>query len=86
VRGFNKKPQMTLSVRARDKNAVVRSASFCEAVKRVENGLCGRGRLLVRPSGTEEAVRITVEGRTQEECERACGELEDAVKKCEGGK
>lgn len=84
VRSFNKKPQMTVSVRTRDKRGVIKSAAFNAAVRRAESALFGRGRLLVRASGTEEAVRITVESRTREECAAICGELEEAVKKCEG--
>ena len=35
----------------------------------------GRGRVLVRPSGTEELVRVMVEAPTAEECEAVCGRL-----------
>ncbi len=84
VRGFRKKPQITVSVRVRDKTAAVKSAETLAAVSRVEKRLGARGRLLVRASGTEEVVRITVESDTKEECERVCGEIENALKKSGG--
>ena len=37
--------------------------------------LAGRGRVLVRPSGTEPLVRVMVEAPTDEEAEAVCGRL-----------
>ncbi len=38
-----------------------------EAVEREEGALAGRGRVLVRPSGTEPVVRVMVEAPSAEE-------------------
>ena len=39
----------------------------------------GRGRVLLRPSGTEPLVRVMVEAPTAEEAEAICGRLVAAV-------
>lgn len=84
VRGLKKKPQVTINARVRDKSSALSKPCVAEAVKRAEKLLEGRGRLLVRLSGTEEVVRITAESSSIEECEKACGEIERALKKEEG--
>jgi phosphoglucosamine mutase len=49
------------------------------AIKSVESDLGERGRVLVRPSGTEAVVRVMVEAVTAEEAEGACEVLCAAV-------
>ena len=49
------------------------------AVARVENQLAGRGRVLLRPSGTEPVVRVMVEGQDQDEVQRLCTDLAGEV-------
>ncbi|MDE7301619.1 MAG: phosphoglucosamine mutase, partial [Clostridia bacterium] len=83
VRGFEKRPQTTVNVKVRDKNAAVKGKYAVAAAENAERELCGHGRLIMRPSGTEDLVRITVEGRTAEECERICAEIESALKRQE---
>jgi phosphoglucosamine mutase len=51
-----------------------------DAVARAEEELAGRGRILVRPSGTQPLVRILVETRDAADCERIAGSLEDAIR------
>ena len=57
----------------RDRTAAVKRPSVIAAVKRAEKAVAGRGRLLLRPSGTEGVVRVTVEGGTREECAQIWG-------------
>ena len=54
------------------------------AVKSVEADLGERGRVLVRPSGTEAVVRVMVEAVTAEEADRACDVLCRAVRQSLG--
>ena len=79
VRGLKKKPQLTVNVRVRDKSAALSRTEVEEAVGSAQKLLKGRGRLIVRGSGTEELIRITAECKTQEECERICRDIESAV-------
>lgn len=84
VRGFKKKPQLTKSVKVKDKSAALVSPAAAAAVAGAKERLKGRGRLLVRASGTENVVRITVESAGADECEEVCREIENALKRGEG--
>jgi len=44
-------------------------------VKEVNAELEGRGRVLVRPSGTEPVVRVLAEAENEEEAEKLCGTI-----------
>jgi phosphoglucosamine mutase len=46
-----------------------------EAIAREDAALSGRGRVLVRPSGTEPLVRVMVEAPTADEADAVCGRL-----------
>ena len=52
----------------------VRAAEAAE-----QDALEGRGRVLVRPSGTEQLVRVMVEAPSEDEAAAACGRLVAAV-------
>ncbi len=62
-----KKPQYMVNVRVRDKYTWSEPQPVAEAVAQVEESLRGRGRLLVRPSGTENVVRVMAEGPDAQE-------------------
>ncbi len=66
---MEKLPQSLRSVRVRDLEAVGDAAAVWEAVEREHRALAGRGRVLVRPSGTEPVVRVMVEAPSREECD-----------------
>jgi phosphoglucosamine mutase len=51
------------------------SAELTEATQRENAALEGRGRVLVRPSGTEQLVRVMVEAPSDEETKAVCGRL-----------
>ena len=57
-------PQVLENVRVADKEAVAASAAVAEAVARAEEQLGDTGRVLLRPSGTEQLVRVMVEAPT----------------------
>jgi phosphoglucosamine mutase len=63
-------PQILVNVRVRDKGCLEADDGVKQAVARVEAALVGRGRLLVRPSGTEPLVRIMLEGDDEAEMSR----------------
>ncbi len=72
---MHKLPQRLVNVRVRDRDAVVHAATVTDAVKAADESLAGRGRVLVRPSGTEPLVRVMVEAPTGEEADQVCNEL-----------
>ncbi|GGM51476.1 phosphoglucosamine mutase [Longimycelium tulufanense] len=72
-------PQVLVNVPVTDKRAVVRAPSVTEAVAAVEAELAGKGRVLLRPSGTEQLVRVMVEAPTQDAAEAVAHRLAGVV-------
>ena len=66
---MEKLPQTLVNVRVRDREALEHAAEVHAAVERESAALEGRGRVLLRPSGTEPLVRVMVEAPTAEEAE-----------------
>jgi phosphoglucosamine mutase len=66
--GMRKLPQRLVNVRVRDREALEGAVAVWEAVEAESSALEGRGRVLVRPSGTEPLVRVMVEAPDAEEC------------------
>jgi len=77
---MDKLPQKLVNVRVADRDAAMASATLREATEREAAALEGRGRVLVRPSGTEQLVRVMVEAPTEEETDAVCGRLVKIVK------
>ena len=55
------------------------SPAVLEEVERLGAGLAGRGRILVRPSGTEPLVRVLVESESAEEAATLCGTVASLI-------
>ena len=72
---MSKLPQRLVNVRVRDRGALADAHEVDEAVRVAGLELAGRGRVLVRPSGTEPLVRVMVEAPTDAEAEEVCGRL-----------
>ncbi|MEA2128953.1 MAG: phosphoglucosamine mutase [Solirubrobacteraceae bacterium] len=70
-----KLPQRLVNVRVADRDVAMASAELADATAREAAALEGRGRVLVRPSGTEQLVRVMVEAPTAEETAEICGRL-----------
>ncbi|HXW87806.1 MAG TPA: phosphoglucosamine mutase [Streptosporangiaceae bacterium] len=73
-------PQVLISVPGVDKARVATSARLAEEVATAEAELGDSGRVLVRPSGTEPAVRVMVEAAHPAQAERLAGRLADVVR------
>ncbi len=79
----HKLPQVLLNVAVQDKAAVAAAVSVADAVAAASAELAETGRVLLRPSGTEQLVRVMVEAPTQEQAqgvaERLAGVVQSAV-------
>jgi phosphoglucosamine mutase len=78
-RAMQKLPQRLVNVRVRDRGALDGADAVWEAVQRASEALAGRGRVLVRSSGTEPVVRVMVEAPREDECQEIVDQLANVV-------
>ena len=83
--GFTRLPQTLVNVRVAKKRDFAEVAEIAAASRRAEEELAGRGRLLLRYSGTEPLARVMIEGERQEEIERLAAELAAVIRRALGG-
>jgi phosphoglucosamine mutase len=76
---MEKLPQTLVNVAVADREAIAGATAVWDAVEREEAALEGRGRVLLRPSGTEPLVRVMVEAPSAEEAETICERLVSLV-------
>ncbi|HEX5609515.1 MAG TPA: phosphoglucosamine mutase [Solirubrobacterales bacterium] len=77
---MEKLPQTLVNVKVADREAIADATAVWEAVEREGEALAGRGRVLLRPSGTEPLVRVMVEAPSAEEADSVCNRLADLVR------
>ncbi|MDS0527193.1 phosphoglucosamine mutase [Clostridium sp. SHJSY1] len=63
------------------KNIYLEDEEIIAEIKRIEGTLHGKGRVLIRPSGTEPLVRVMLEGENQEEIDKMAHNLADMIVK-----
>jgi len=79
---MDKLPQRLVNVRASDRaslGAATGDALLTGVIEREQSALSGRGRVLVRASGTEPLIRVMVEAPTDQETDEVCTRLVRAV-------
>jgi phosphoglucosamine mutase len=84
---MQKLPQRLENVRAQDRatlDAAMSHSSVQAAIAREDEALSGRGRVLVRASGTEPLIRVMVEAPSAEETDQVCERLTEAVRQAIG--
>jgi phosphoglucosamine mutase len=72
---MQKLPQRLVNVPVADRDGVMASVELTAASAAEGADLAGRGRVLVRPSGTEQLVRVMVEAPTGAEADAVCDRL-----------
>ena len=76
---MEKLPQRLVNVKVRDRSAIEGANGVWAAVEEQSKRLEGRGRVLVRPSGTEPLVRVMVEAPQENECQEIVDLLANVV-------
>lgn len=77
--GVEKYPQVLVNVGGVDKGALDTNSAVRAILAQAEEELAGRGRVLLRPSGTEPVIRVMVEAATSEDAERLAGAIAAVV-------
>ena len=79
-KAMKKFPQILINIPAENPLAMVDDANIKKAVKEAEFLLKDRGRILLRPSGTESVIRVMVEGSELSEVQTIANKLAEIVK------
>jgi phosphoglucosamine mutase len=73
-------PQVLVNVRVKNKRPLDQLPRVQEEIRNAENAFAGRGRVLVRFSGTEPLARVMVEGPESAQVEQFAGRIADAIR------
>lgn len=82
--GMSKFPQVMQNVRIAPGRQILDNADLQKAVSGVEAELGARGRVLLRPSGTEPVIRVMVEGECHDRVTALCRDLSQRVEQLAG--
>ncbi len=85
---MEKLPQRLVNVRVADRSALSEAMEDPQvrgAIEHEEGSLSGRGRVLIRASGTEPLIRVMVEAPSEQETEEVCTRLVEVVQRSVGG-
>ena len=80
VKIMNVFPQVLINVEVKNKPEIATIPQITETINAVEKNLAGKGRVLVRYSGTQPLCRVMVEGPTLKLTKKYCQEIADKVK------
>lgn len=80
TKGFIRYPQTLVNTKVREKVAFEKLPEVSTAVSKLEAELAGKGRLLLRYSGTENLARVMIEGEDQAMIEARAGEIAAVIK------
>jgi phosphoglucosamine mutase len=85
VKGFEAVPQVLVNVSVARKRPVEELPDFQRQLRAAESALGGKGRVLVRYSGTEPKARVMVEGDDEARVRELASELAAALQRSLGG-
>jgi phosphoglucosamine mutase len=75
LEGFTRFPQTLINLKVNDPNRIILSDKFWSKVTKIEKTLGDKGRVLIRPSGTEPLIRLMVESNDSSISEDFCNSL-----------
>lgn len=79
TKGISLLPQTLINIKTTSANQLAKNAEVITAVQNLQDSLAGKGRVLLRPSGTEPLLRVMVEGQdrelVQQEAQALCDEI-----------
>ncbi len=81
VRDITFYPQVLINVPVEKKADIKSYPEIMQAIKEAESLLSGRGRVLVRPSGTEHAMRVMVEADDEKLVGKLASRIAEVIKK-----
>jgi len=79
--GFQRYPQLLVNVRVLEKVPFEKLAAVQQLARQIEEQFRGRGRLLLRYSGTEPLARIMLEGESEREIKTAAADLAQVIQR-----
>ena len=72
-------PQVLVNVRVRDKHAVAANSLVMDAIDTIQKRLEGKGRILMRESGTEPLIRVMAEAEEEREATECVDYVVEAI-------
>ena len=73
-------PQVLVNVSVTEKKDIASIPELKGAIEKAKAALNGKGRMLIRPSGTEPKIRVMVEGQDQGQIEAIANEIATVIK------
>ena len=73
-----------INIEVKHKSQMKNVPEIEEAIESAEKRLAGKGRILVRPSGTEPKIRVMVEGKDQKLIHKISAGVAKTIKKVLG--
>jgi len=80
LENFTKLPQELISFEVNNPHKIIMNSEVRSEVSKLEKKLGNKGRVLIRPSGTEDLLRVMVEASTKELAEDLAKELSDFIR------
>ena len=81
LENFTKLPQELISFEVNNPHKIIMNTEVRSEVSKLEKKLGNKGRVLIRPSGTEDLLRVMVEASTKELAENLAKEISDFIRK-----
>jgi len=78
---MEKYPQIILNYEVKDKEQFFKNVCIKKFIKEMEKELDGKGRIFIRASGTEQLIRILLEGEDKNKLERISQDLREVIEK-----